>query len=54
MTQRPTAGDARRQPPPALLDLQVQHPQRVRKRLIICALSYTPHTNLHINKSTEA
>ena len=24
------------------------------KYLIICALSYNPHTNLHINKSTEA
>ena len=26
---------------------------KVRKYLIICALSYSPHTNLHINKSTE-
>ena len=24
------------------------------KYLIICALSYNPHTNLHINKSREA
>jgi hypothetical protein len=29
-------------------------PKKVRKYLIICALSYTPHTNLHINKSREA
>ena len=29
-------------------------PSRVRKYLIMCALSYNPHTNLHINKSREA
>jgi hypothetical protein len=34
-------------------DVSFYHGQ-VGKYLIICALSYNPHTNLHINKSTEA